>query len=206
MSILATLPAVGNAQCPDANWPPGDPLNPEAWSGPLTKGPVTVIPTACQVTYTVCERAYWDSYALKYVDEQVVESVTPVPGCTGCDSIPPDSILKNLFLQLQNECIGCGPGAMIPLCGSDTTSFQTLFAMGCWASFPSLTGVFYAGCNSGSYCATTCQVCEEGLGGPYDIINCTTSSYGTDLCPPPPQFPNIWQPGECYSTGCFGNM
>ena len=196
------------AQCPAASWPTGDQCAGNPWNGPAQGGPVTLWLGSCQVTYTYCWRQCdqdLPGWPVTYY-EYVLESVTPVPGCTACDNITPDSMIRALVHVLQTTGDNGGPPP--PYCGNDTTLYTVAYAMDCWEDVPyQFNGQWYnsyiACGDPNDYCVTKCEICQQGYNGPYVYSNCSSTSYDDGTCNPLPS-PDLWVPNVCYDIQVCG--
>lgn len=204
-TILATLPKVSSAQCPDATGPAPDPATcPWGTSSHIfTLG-------SCTFTIKYCIRICGGTFQIW------VYEIDPTSGCSSAfDNQQLIDTAKSLALDLElhnnyPNVVECGT----PPCSGATTTSTSTYIPQCWIYNQDQYGnVYLAGCSAGGcYCEKDCEVCKSGT-APNITINycsCIVTSHGITYPPgicdcdgPAPTPPSTWPLGlACYSIIC----
>ncbi len=197
ITMLATLPEVSHAQaCPD-----------DTWTGPISYiGTISTPSGPCTVTITYC---YKDVNPLGPLFEFQLTSVTPQPGCTACQSLTFDQLIREARDLMIDHVESTDPNCYIfngsiPPCSGGTFATAVTEVSDCWEDVPYVWtdgktyDAFYP-CGM-TFCTTTCQWCSDANGLEH---TCTSTDNYTGGCEALPS-PDTWLINTCYDIQVCG--
>ena len=198
--MLAALPEVGRAQCPDGTWTPAS----------VTE----IIPgTTCTATVGYCWKV--EGGVLHYIIEWVYAA-----GTDACAALTPSQIIKGATAAFEADpIVPDGSGVHINPCGGTTTTLLRFTIQACWAvhnSFgpgdprnppnpPCYYCSYFGACTGGSSaCETDCEYCQDPTSGALVEQSCSSTNVWNGDCGNDPGVISNWVPEACYNINPCG--
>jgi hypothetical protein len=200
ISLLAALPEVSRAQCPDSTGPSPNPDSCEWHSSSVySEVPGTDCWDSVYFCYRNCTSTLPDTSQI-WISE-VVPDLT-----SACDSLTPLQLIENAETQVVTHLAGEGYIPADVECGYPDLDlyYVTTYVPSCWkATAKAGGGNVFSGCIQEPlcYCQTTCQICV-GNNEVLTIFNCQSTSVYYCGCMNV-IFPSSgWTLDECYDIVC----